>query len=66
MQKISPKNIAEAVYEATEGKSTAEQELILKRTVHILQDKRLLGKSKYILKPCKILSIKKQIQSDSK
>jgi len=49
MAKISSKNIAEAVYKATEGKSPAEQELLLKRSVYVLRDKRMLGKSKDIL-----------------
>ncbi|MDQ3075687.1 MAG: F0F1 ATP synthase subunit delta [bacterium] len=49
MSKISPKNFAEAVHEATHGKSGAELELVLKRAGKILKNKRLLGKSKEIL-----------------
>jgi len=47
--KISPKNIAEAVYGATEGKSGQELAVILKRSVQILKEKRMLGKSDEVL-----------------
>lgn len=49
MQKISSKNIAEALYEATKGKNGVELEQILKRSVSILNKKNLLGKSENIL-----------------
>lgn len=49
MAKISPKNIGEAVYKATEGKSGSELENVLKRIVQILHDKRMLNKSEEIL-----------------
>lgn len=50
MSKISPKNIAEAIYEASEGKSGRELELVLKRGAEVLARKRMLGKSTDILK----------------
>ncbi|MBP9715275.1 MAG: F0F1 ATP synthase subunit delta [Candidatus Pacebacteria bacterium] len=49
MSKISPKNIAEAIYESTQGKSGADLENILKRGARMLQDKRMLGKSEEVL-----------------
>lgn len=49
MAKISPQNIAEAVYNATEGKSGSELSTVLKRGAKILKDKRMLGKSSEIL-----------------
>lgn len=49
MAKISSKNIAEAVYKATEGKSGDALAETMKRSVKVLSDKRLLGKSKDIL-----------------
>jgi F-type H+-transporting ATPase subunit delta len=49
MAKISPKNIAEAIYEATLGKSKAEAEAVLKNTVAMLAKKRAIGKSKEII-----------------
>ena len=59
MQKISPKNIAEAVYEATEGKSGSDLALALKRSVQMLSDKRLLGKSEEILSALQNIADKK-------
>ena len=49
MAKISPKNIAEAVYLATEGKSGAELDGILKNSAKMLSSKRMLGKSEDII-----------------
>jgi F-type H+-transporting ATPase subunit delta len=49
MTKISAKNIAEAIYESTEGKSGQGLALALQRSAEILKDKRMLGKSKEIL-----------------
>ncbi len=47
--KISPKNIAEAVYEATERKSGQDLAIALKRSAQMLKDKRMLGQSEEIL-----------------
>ncbi|MEK7190509.1 MAG: F0F1 ATP synthase subunit delta [Patescibacteria group bacterium] len=49
MVKISPKNIAEAVYEATEGKSGQNLALTLRRSVQVLAGKRMLGRSGEVL-----------------
>ena len=49
MTKISSKNIAEAVYEATEGKSGGDLEVAIKRSAQILKDKRMLGKSDEVI-----------------
>ena len=49
MAKISPKNIAEAIYSATEGKSGSALEGALKRSVKVLRNKRMLGKSPEVL-----------------
>ena len=49
MTKISPKNIAQAVYEATEGKSGGDLEVAIKRSAKILKNKRMLGKSNEVL-----------------
>lgn len=49
MQKISPKNIAEAVYEATENKSGDDLMVVLKRGAKMLKDKRMLGSSSKVL-----------------
>jgi F-type H+-transporting ATPase subunit delta len=49
MTKISSKNMAEAVYEATEKKSGEDLALALKRSAQILKDKRMLGKSDEVL-----------------
>ena len=45
MSKISPKNIAEAIYKATEGKSGSELEHMIKRGAQVILDRRMLGKS---------------------
>jgi len=49
MAKISPKNIAEAVYEATENKSGQDLVAALKHSAQTIKDKRMLGKSNEIL-----------------
>jgi F-type H+-transporting ATPase subunit delta len=49
MAKISPKNIAQAIYEATNGKSKAEADAVLRKTVAMLAKKRAMGKSKEII-----------------
>ncbi|MEI7709672.1 MAG: F0F1 ATP synthase subunit delta [bacterium] len=49
MAKISPKNIAEAIYCATEGKSASAVEPLFKRGAQLLKDKRMLGKSREVL-----------------
>ena len=49
MAKIYPKNIAEAIYEATEGKSGQELTTVLKRSVQIIKNKGILSKSDEIL-----------------
>ncbi|HEV7701908.1 MAG TPA: F0F1 ATP synthase subunit delta [Candidatus Paceibacterota bacterium] len=49
MAKISPKNAALAIYDATLGKSGAELALTLKNGVKTLSDKRLLSQSEEIL-----------------
>src|SRR6185503_5216493 len=50
MQKISPKNIAQAIYDASKGKSGSDLGLIAKRGAKVLQDKRMLNKSEEVLK----------------
>ncbi|HTE48691.1 MAG TPA: F0F1 ATP synthase subunit delta [Candidatus Paceibacterota bacterium] len=50
MSKISPKNIAEAIYKATEGKSGVVLAEILHRGAQMIQNKRMIGKSDEILK----------------
>lgn len=49
MAKISSKNIAEAIYETTKGKSGQDLALVLRRSAQILKDKRMLGKSAEVL-----------------
>jgi F-type H+-transporting ATPase subunit delta len=49
MSQISPKNIAEAIYRVTEGKSASELSHALKRSAEVLRDKRMLGKSEDVL-----------------
>ncbi len=49
MTKISPKNIAEAVYEATAGKSGQDLAVVLKRSAQVLKDKHILDKSDEVL-----------------
>ncbi len=50
MSKISPKNLAQSIFEASHGKAGAELSQVLKNSAKMLADKRLLGKSKDILK----------------
>ncbi|MBI2627775.1 F0F1 ATP synthase subunit delta [Candidatus Nomurabacteria bacterium] len=59
MTKISPKNIAEAIYSATKGKSGDELERLLKRGARVLRDKRLLGKSEDVLNALQAIIEKK-------
>ncbi|MBP6866123.1 MAG: F0F1 ATP synthase subunit delta [Candidatus Pacebacteria bacterium] len=49
MSKLSVKNIAEAIYDASHDKSGNELGLVLKRSAQVLKDKRMLGKSKDVL-----------------
>lgn len=49
MTKISPKNIAEAVYEVTKGKSGQSLVVALKRSAQMLRDRRMLGKSDEVI-----------------
>jgi len=49
MAKISPKNIAEAIYDAARGKSGGELDYVLKRGAQVLRDRRMLGKSEDVL-----------------
>jgi len=49
MAKISSKNFAQAVYEATEGKSGQRLGITIKHSAQKIKDKRMLGKSKEIL-----------------
>ncbi len=49
MAKISTKNMAEAIYSATEGKSGGELEQTLKRGVQVLRNKRMLWKSDEVI-----------------
>lgn len=49
MTRISPKNFAEAVYGATEGKSGQSLAVAIKRSAQTIKDKRMLGKSREIL-----------------
>lgn len=49
MMKISPKNIAEAIYRATEGRSGEDLEIVLKSSAQALKEKRMLGKSDEVL-----------------
>jgi len=49
MKKVSPKNIAEAIYKATEGKSGNDLVETIKHSAEILKHKRMLGKSEEIL-----------------
>ncbi len=50
MSRISSKNIAEAIYEATEGKTGSSLTAAVRRSVQLLQNKRMLQKSDEILK----------------
>src|SRR5688572_15430538 len=59
MAKISPKNIAEAIYGVTEGKSGQDLEAALKRSAQLLIDKRMLGKSDEVLRQLQYIFDKK-------
>jgi F-type H+-transporting ATPase subunit delta len=59
MAKISAKNIAEAIYQATEGKNEKDVEAVAKRTVEMLAAKRMLGRSKEILEALENILYKK-------
>ena len=48
--KISPKKVAEAIYEASLNKKDAEMPLVLKNAVKLIKNKKLLNKSSDILK----------------
>lgn len=60
MTNISPKTIAEAIYSATKGKSGSSFELALKRSVKVLENKRMLGKSKEVLNALEDIIDKKE------
>lgn len=49
MAQISSPKIAEAIYEATKGKSGAELGLTLKRSAQVLRSKRMLQKSEEVI-----------------
>lgn len=49
MTKISPKNIAEAVYNATEGKSGQDLVFTLKRSAQVLKDRHMFGKASEVI-----------------
>lgn len=49
MAKISTKDMAQALYEATEGKEGVPLKTVLKRSVEILSNKRMLGKAEDVL-----------------
>ena len=59
MSKISPKNIAEAIYETTIDKSGVLLAETLRRGVKLIHNKRMLGKSDEILKALQNISDKK-------
>jgi len=46
---ISPKKIAEAIYEAAKDKRDGELMQVIKRSVQVLDKKRMLGKSEEVL-----------------
>lgn len=49
MVKISPKDIAEAVHSAVKGKSGQDLAVAIRRSIQVMIDKRMLGKSDEIL-----------------
>ena len=49
MAKITTRQIAEAIYESTEGKSADSLSLVIKNAVITIKNKKLFGKSKEIL-----------------
>ena len=60
MTKISPKIMAEAIYNATKGKSGSNLELALKRSVKVLENKRMIGNSKNVLSALQEIIDKKE------
>ena len=60
MAKISPKNIAEAIYDATEGKSGAKLDEALKNSIRVLEKKRMFWKSKEVLNALQEIIDKKE------
>lgn len=60
MAKILPKTITEAIYSATKGKSGSNLGLALKRSVKILENKRMIGKSKEVLNALQEIIDKKE------
>ena len=60
MAKISSKNIAEAVYNATVGKSKQNLVAVLKRSAQMFQKKRMLNKSGEILSALQDIFDKKE------
>ncbi len=50
MASISIKNLAEAIYDSSQGKEGAELSLLLEKSVIFLQNKNLLGKKEELLK----------------
>ena len=49
MSKISIKNLAQAIYESSQGKEGVDLDDVIKRSVTFIRDKNLLSKSKDIL-----------------
>lgn len=60
MSKISPKNLAQAIFEATKGKSGAELASAISNSAKILAGKRQLGKSSDILQNLQEILDKKE------
>ncbi len=60
MANISPKTIAEAIYSATKGKSGSDLGLALKRSVKVLENKRMVGKSEEVLSALQKIIDKKE------
>ena len=60
MSKISPKNLASAIYSATEGKSGSALAQAVKKSAEMLRDKRMLGKGDEVLKSLQQLIDKKE------
>lgn len=60
MSKISPKNIAEAIYSATKDKSGSALEHTLQHSAEFLRNKRMLGKSSEVLNALQNIFEKKE------
>ena len=60
MTKISPKIMAQAMYDATKGKSGSSLDLALKRSVKVLENKRMIGNSKNVLSALEDIIDKKE------